>query len=171
MMMDQRPTREGWLTFHSYDEDGHSIRLPFMRDVATAWLTAQVIEALPSAAGHVADSMLTALGGLNLCRVIGHEAALRQFDRMAHTRRQRGEGEVEDVPFRTATVDQLQPMLRAIGTRWGRPATLQPFVDTGALRLSLSIQCDRCGKWNWYDLDQVGAQVTCERCLSVFPVP
>ncbi len=171
IMMDQRPTREGWLTFHSYDQDGHSIRLPFMRDVAIAWLAAQGIEALPSDAGRVADSMLTALGGLNRCRVIGHEAVLGQFDRMAHTRRDRGDSEIEDVPFRTATFDQLQPMLRAIGTIWGRPATLQPFVDIGALRLGLSIQCDRCGKWNWYDLDQVGGQVTCERCLSVFSFP
>lgn len=170
-MMDQRPTREGWLTFHSYDQDGHSIRLPFMRDVVTAWLAAQGIEAAPSDAGRVANSMLTALGGLNRCRIICHEAVLRQFDRMAHTRREIGGGEIEDVPFRTATVDQLQPMLRAIGTHWGRPATLQPLVDIGALRLGLSVQCDHCRKWNWYDLDEVGTQVTCERCLSVFSFP
>jgi hypothetical protein len=170
-MMDQRPTREGWLTFHSYDQDVHSIRLPFMRDVVTAWLTAQGVEAAPSDAGRVADSMLAALGGLNRCRIIGHEAVLRQFDRMAHTRREIGGGEIEDVPFRTATVDQLQPMLRAIGTHWGRPATLQPLVDIGALRLGLSVKCDYCSKWNWYDLDEVGTQVTCERCLSVFSFP
>lgn len=170
-MMDQRPTREGWLTFHSYNQGGHSIRLPFMRNVVKAWLTAQGIEAAPSDAGRVAHSMLATLGGLNQSRIIGHEAVLRQFDRMAHSRREIGDGEVEDVPFRTATIDQLLPMLRAIGARWGRAATLQPFVDIGALRLGLSVQCDHCGKWNWYDLDQVGAQVTCERCLSVFSFP
>lgn len=170
-LMDQRPTREGWLSLHSYDQDGQSIRLPFMRNVVTPWLAGQGILAAPSDAGRVADSMLASLGGLNRCRVFGHEEVLRQFDRMAHSRREIGVGEVEEIPFRTATVDQLQPMLRAIGTRWGRPATLQSFVDVGALRLGLSVQCDHCRKWNWYDLDEVATKVTCERCLSVFPFP
>ena len=171
-MINQRPTREGWLTFQSYDHDSQSFRLPMMGEVVTAWLKAQEIEAAPSDAGLVARSMVAAVGGLNWTRLLANEAVLRQFDRMAHTRRERQDGIIEDAPARTATVNQMHSMLKAIDkVSWGPPTTLQRFVDIGALRLGLSVKCDHCGKRNWYDLDEVGAQVTCERCLAGFPFP
>ena len=48
---------------------------------------------------------------------------------------------------------------------------LDRFVETGALKLGLSVSCPNCQKKNWYGLDDLAEKVSCERCLKEFNFP
>ena len=49
--------------------------------------------------------------------------------------------------------------------------TLEEFTKRGILKLGLGVPCPNCTHGNWFGLDEVSYQVTCERCLKAFPYP
>ncbi|UFS67388.1 hypothetical protein LO749_14865 [Paracoccus denitrificans] len=171
-MIDQWPTCEGWLTFQNFAHDQGFFRLLKMNVAVTSWLKSQNLEAVPSDAGRVADRVIEAAGGVDGTPLLANEVVLRQLDKMARSRTEHTDGSVEEYPDRTATFDQLKPMLKAIkDASFGQAASLKRFVDMGALRLGLSAKCDHCAKENWYGLDDVAMTIQCNRCLRTFPFP
>lgn len=132
----QIPTREGHVTFHSHAHDSSAFVLPTMRESITGWLKSQGIDAEPSDAGRVADQLIGSIGGLSRVRLLANPEAIRQFDKMARSRAIRSNGDSEEFPDRTATIGQLNAMLREVQKRpFGRYVTLNRFVEAGVLRL------------------------------------
>ena len=171
-LMDQTPTREGWLVFHRFAHDSQFLHFLKMDVAITAWLASKGIESISSDAGRIADRMIDAVDGLNGTRLLAHEAVVRQLDKMARSRTEHADGSAEEYPDRTATFGQLRRMLQAISeANFGQSVTLKRFIDIGALRLGLSAKCDHCAKENWYGLDDVATTVPCDRCLRSFPFP
>lgn len=171
-MMDQRPTREGWLSFQRFAHDQAFFRLLKMDVAVTSWLKGQEIDAVPSDAGRITDRVIEAVGGVDGTHQLANEAVVRQLDKMARSRTERADGSSEEYPDRTATYDQLRPMLKAIkDAGFGQTVTLKRFVEMGALRLGLSAKCEHCAKENWYGLNDVAETIQCDRCLRPFTFP
>lgn len=171
-MWEQWPTREGWVSFQRFAHDQAFFRLLKMDVAVTSWLKGQEIDAGPSEAGRIADGVIEAAGGVDGTRQFANEAVVRQLDKMARSRTERSDGSAEEYPDRTATYDQLRPMLKAIkDAGFGQTVTLKRFVDMGALRLGLSAKCEHCAKENWYGLDEVADTIQCDRCLRPFTFP
>ncbi len=76
-MMDQWPTREGWLTFQNFAHDQGFFRLLKMNVAVTAWLKSQNIDAVPSDAGRIADRVIEAVGGADGTRLLANEVVVR----------------------------------------------------------------------------------------------
>ncbi|OJY60547.1 MAG: hypothetical protein BGP16_05705 [Sphingobium sp. 66-54] len=166
------PTREGHISVHQFSHGSQFFTLQSHRTVITAWLKSQGIEATPSDAGRVADQLIQSARGLHRTVLLAHPEAVRRFDDMARSRTVRTDGNSEEYPERTATVAQLETMVRQIKRKlWGSHVTLDSYVKAGVLRLGISVSCQHCTKENWYSLDDIAETVKCERCLKHFDFP
>lgn len=168
----QVPTREGYVTFHSFAHATGSFDLPAMQEAIFGWLKARGITAEPSDAGRVADQLIASVGGLASMALLAHPEAVVLFDKMARSRATRANGDTEEFPDRTAKIGEVTSMLDKIQKRpYGRHVTLDRFVDAGALRLGIAVRCDQCAKENWYGLDDIASTNRCERCRKTFDFP
>lgn len=168
----QLPTREGHLTFHEFAHDGRSFDLVTMHEAIIGWLKAHDIAAEPSDAGRVADHLIASVGGIQGVGILAYAEAIKLFDSMARSRAVRPGGDSEEYPGRTASIGQVDAMIRKISSRtWGSGMKLERFIDAGVLRLGIAVRCSHCTKENWYSLDDIGTRVTCERCMQDFAFP
>lgn len=168
----QLPTREGHLTFHEYAHDGRSFDLVTMQEAIFGWLKAHDITSEPSDAGRVTDHLIASVGGIQGVGILGFAEAIQLFDSMARSRAIRTGGDSEEYPGRTASIGQVEAMIRKITRRdWGSGMKLERFIDAGVLRLGIAVRCSHCTKENWYSLDDIGTRITCERCMQDFDFP
>jgi len=168
----QLPTREGHLTFHEYAHDGRSFDLVTMQEAIFGWLKAHDIAAELSDAGRVTDHLIASVGGIQGVGILAYAEAIRLFDSMARSRATRAGGDSEEFPGRTASIGQVEAMIRKITSRdWGSGMKLERFIDAGVLRLGIAVSCSHCTKESWYSLDDIGTRITCERCMQDFSFP
>lgn len=168
----QIPTREGHITFQNYKHDSDWFGLWKRQATVFAWLKSQGIDGQPSDAGRVADQLIENMGGIDRTVLLAHREAVRQFDDMARSRSVRSDGNSEEFPERTATIGQLDSMIRKIQARlWGSHVILEAYVKAGVLRLGIAARCSHCTKENWYSLDDIADVIRCERCLKTFDFP
>ena len=167
----QYQTWEGWVTFHNRLHRSASLPLPTMRQAVTEWLARRGFDSRPSDAGHVANDLITSVGGLGRTELLADRETIEFLDNMARSRGNRG-GSFEEYRDRTASIGQIKAFLSKLKQR--RPYKdygLGSLVEASALRLGVAVNCTHCTKENWYALDDVGYTNRCERCLRTFRFP
>ncbi len=168
---EQFVAREGLVTFHNFAHDSSYINLATPRQAIVSWLDTERIKAVPSSAGRIADQVIASVGGLNGCNIFEPEI-VQLLDKMARSRREWPDGNVDEFPDRTATVSQWQKTLSSVHQRlFGDWKTLDRLVADGILQLGLTASCPNCTQENWYSLDDVASRVNCSRCRKTFDYP
>jgi hypothetical protein len=169
---DQFVSREGYVTFHRYAHDDSYLHLASPKQAIQSWLKARDIVAVPSDAGRVAEQVIASVGGLNGSRIFGEKTIIELLNSMARSRTEWNDGSADEYSDKTATLQEWAKVLGAVQKKiYGQWKTLDRLVADGLLQLGLAPRCPHCTQENWYSLDDVGTQLTCARCIKLFPFP
>ena len=162
-------SKEGFVLPQNYGKHRESLRLPSGTNAIIDWFSRCGIKAVASDAGRVAEQVIVSLGGLWGASILQDARTLHLLDKMSKSTRQRLDI-VEEYRDRTAHVSDWRRVMAQ--REWGDVGGwLDQFVEAGALKLGLSVQCSHCSKENWYGLDDLAEVVSCERCLKEFGFP
>lgn len=167
----QRPvvTREGWVLGQQYKGSQEWIELSDGPSAIAEWLKRKDIKAELSSAGRIAKQMLESLGSLWATHVIAHREIISLLNSMAAQEIVRGAAdEATRRQFEGRTV--LAGRWKSLVKRLPR-LKLDDFIKLSILKLGLGVDCPNCTHSNWYGLNDVDYEVTCERCLKAFQFP
>ena len=165
-------SREGFVLPQHFKQLPVYMRLLSGTEAVIDWFKQHDIIATGSDAGRVADQILSSVGGIWGASLLQDKKTLGLLDKMSKSRRLLDEDTIEEYPDRTASVSEWQRVVKQRENRaWRSENYLDRLVETGALKLGLSVPCPNCKKKNWYGLDDLAEQVSCERCLKIFSFP
>ena len=165
-------SREGFVLTQHFKQHRVHLQLLSGTEAVIDWFKRHGIVATASDAGRVADQILSSVGGFWGTSLFQDKNTLVLLDKMSKSRRPLGEDAIEEYPDRTASVGEWQGVAkRRENGVWKAETYLDRLVEAGALKLGLSVSCPNCKKKNWYGLDALAEQVSCERCLKIFSFP
>jgi len=176
---DVRVTGEGIVITSAYPRRRTRLMLPSRLDVFRAWAHKQSLEIELSGAGRLAEQLIRGLGGLWGVQKLAHEEVIALLERMASGLAQ-SEVEQEAEPSRGAklrgrivSIGEWLSCLKKVheGSEDWAKRHLHLLVRHKVLQLGLRLQCPLCAQHNWYGLDRLAEEVTCERCLGRFDFP
>jgi hypothetical protein len=132
----------------------HGLRV--MRD----WLRPQGRLEL-SGAGKMADHLIQIVGGPNGVRLIHDVQIVTLFGRAS-------EAASRDIPH-----SKLLEVLRRLHGNHNDVVDrrVKALVDRAVLRFGMRLQCEQCSQQNWFALDELRDQLTCQWCLESLPFP
>jgi hypothetical protein len=165
-------TREGWATPERY-HIGYSLLRPAPgRQAMVDWFETQDIRATPSEAGQVAAQVISSAGGLLACGMFADKETILLLNSMAenHSEQQRdGKRIRRTIPDRAKHRNEIdQHFIRRAKRSFGFWNRLEYFLDHSVFRAGLRVQCPTCAYYNWFDLDAISYDPTCNRCLKKF---
>jgi hypothetical protein len=166
-------SREGFVLPQQYKDHTQYFR-PITGQIAiTEWLREKGIEASPSESGRITHQVLAAVDGFWGAHILSDGETIKLLDKMSKSVRTHLEGgRVEEYPDRTAHVlSWLDLVARRKARTFAPTLDVQSFVNAGALRLGLAVQCPNCEYENWYGVGQLNERLTCERCLQGYDFP
>jgi hypothetical protein len=163
-------SREGLVLPMEHRGGAEYLRIPQGSDAIATWLGKADLSVTKADTGRIADQVLASTGGIGGAFILESKETLKLLDKMARSIRPMQDGSIAEYAARTATVEEWQAVLARRSTAL-RKVTLEDFVEAGALKLGLSIQCENCRGLNWYSLAQLDEHVPCERCLKTFAFP
>ncbi|PYT29578.1 MAG: hypothetical protein DMG57_11200 [Acidobacteria bacterium] len=166
-------SREGFVLPQKYKHHSEYFRLMTGRDAIIDWLKHRGITAQPSDPGRIADQILSSLGGFWGTNLLADRGTIKLLDEMAKSVRRHADGTVEEFPDRS--IDDVKRwkdlVSRRSNARWGHGVRLDRFVEANIFRLGLVLACPSCQKKNWFGIENLRLQLTCERCLKTFAFP
>lgn len=146
------------------------LQIPQGSDAIATWLGKRNLSVTKADTGRIADQVLASTGGVRGAFILESKETLKLLDKMARSIRPIQDGNIAEYGDRTAPVDEWQAVLARHPTSL-RTVTPKDFVEAGALKLGLSIQCENCRGQNWYSLAQLDERLPCERCLKTYAFP
>ena len=157
-------SREGFVLPQHFKEAEAYIQLMSGTEAVVDWFKKHDINAEPSDAGRTADQILSSVGGFRGTRILQDKDTLVLLNKMSKsTSRTRSAEEWQAIARKRANMDPFGG--------FKSKGCLDRFVEAGALKLGLSVPCPDCKKDNWYGLDDLAEEVSCERCLKTFSFP
>jgi len=165
-------TREGWVIPKQYTI-GYSLLRPIPgRKAMIEWFEMRGINAVPSEAGQVAAQVISSAGNLLACGMFADRETVQLLNSMAESHsEQRREGKpVRRVaPDRAKHRDEIKQHFAERAKRsFGYWNSLEYFLERSVFRAGLRVQCPTCAYYNWFDLDAIGYNLNCSRCLNEF---
>ena len=147
--------------------------------VQQAWLKSRGLDAELSGAGRICMQMIRRLGGPLGTHVIANADVLRFLDGMAHGTvdtdddEKLAKGRKPKARGRTVARDRLWSLLLKVHQNHELSAErdFNRLTELGVLRCGLELQCPSCAQSNWFSLEQLAEELTCDRCLQPFPFP
>lgn len=139
------------LVEHSWTEHWD---VPMAQDVFFAWLKDLGWEAKPSPAGLIAKEIFTQLEGFP--RTFANENLLELLEHM-------NSGPING---REVSVGEVKNRLRKMGPRKDLHDYL---ISKNVFRIGAKVQCPSCQRNSWYSLDGIRDELTCPKCLKIFP--
>jgi hypothetical protein len=172
----ERPivTREGLVLLQKYEGASERLELPDGETAIGAWLKGFGIEATLSGAGRIAKQMIGSLEGLWGAHLIAEEETIKLLDGMAGQEVVRGakdDATRKQFQGRTAPVGRWKALVEKRAKDSLPRLSLEDFPKHGILKAGLGVDCPNCQHSNWFGLDEVNYDVTCERCLRAFRFP
>lgn len=172
----ERPiiTREGLVLLQEHESVRERLELSDGETAISAWLNGFEIEATLSGAGRIAKQLIGSLGGLWGVHLIAEEETIRLLDNMAGQEVVRGakdDATRKQFQGRTAQVARWKTLIDRRAKESFPRLSLEDFPKHGILKAGLSVDCPNCRHGNWFGLDAVDYDVTCERCLRAFRFP
>ena len=164
-------SREGFVLPQRFKQHREYFRLLTGQEAVISWLGRQGVEAKPSDPGRIADQILASLEGFWGVRVIADRDTIKLLDEMAKSVRKYADGKLEEFPDRSIDVKRWKDLVhRRANANYGA-VSLDSFIKANVLRLGLVLECTNCRKKNWFGIDALREQLTCERCLKAYPFP
>jgi hypothetical protein len=172
----ERPiiSREGWVILPTYQGSRERLELSDGETAIREWLKRYGIDATISGAGRIAKQMIASLGGLWGVHLIDDEETIKLLNNMAGQEIELGaKDDVTRKQFqgRTAHMSRWTKLVEKRAKASLPRISIEDFPKHGILKSGLSVDCPNCQHGNWYGLDQVDYDVTCERCLKAFRFP
>ena len=172
----ERPvvTREGWVLGQRFKGLPEWIELSDGPTAIGEWLERKGIKSELSGAGRIAKQMIESLGNLWGSHLIADKETIRLLNSMATQEVVRGTADDatrRQFEGRTVVVGRWKTLIDKRGKNRLPRLTLDDFTKRGILKLGLGVVCSSCNHGNWFGLDDVSYEVTCERCLKAFPFP
>ncbi len=166
-------SREGFVLPQKYKHCREYFRLMTGRDAVIDWLKQRGIEAQPSDPGRIAEQVLSSLRGFWGTNLLATRDTIKLLDEMAKSVRKHADGKVEEFPDRSVEVKRWRDLVnrRSSARRGNRGVTLDAFVEAHIFRLGLVLACTNCLKKNWFGIENLKEQLTCERCLRNYAFP
>ena len=167
-------TREGWVIGQTHAEPQELIELSDGPSAIGEWLARKEIKSKLSGAGRIAKQMIESLGGLQGSHLIADDETIRLLNKMATQEVVRGAGDIATLrqyEGRTVNAKEWEGLISKRRNNRSPRLTLDEFTEHGILKLGLAVGCTSCAHGNWFSLDDVGYEVTCERCQKIFPFP
>lgn len=172
----ERPvvTREGWVLGQQHKGLQEWIELSDGPSAIAEWLERKGIKAELSNPGRIAKQMVESLGSLWATHVIAHREIIELLNSMAAQEIVRGaadEATRRQFEGRAFLAGRWKTLINRLGANRLPRLALDDFTKRGILKLGLGVDCPNCTHSNWYGLDSVDYEVTCERCLKTFKFP
>lgn len=167
-------TREGLVLLQRYEGVRERLELSEGEAAISAWLKNLKIDAALSGAGRIAKQLIGSLGGLWGVHLISEEETIKLLDRMAGQEVERGakdDATRKQFQGRTAPVGRWKTLIDRRAKESLPRLALEDFPKHGILKAGLGVNCPNCQHSNWFGLDEVDYDVTCERCLRSFRFP
>ena len=172
----ERPiiTREGWVLGQEFKGLTGHLNLSDGPNAIAEWLKRKGIKAELSGAGRIAKQMIESLDSLWGSHLIADKETICLLNSMATQEIVRGaadEATRRQFEGRTVKAGRWKTLISKRAKNHLPRLTLDEFTKHGILKLGLAIPCSNCTHSNWFGLDDVSYEVTCERCLKAFPFP
>ncbi|MBY0224664.1 MAG: hypothetical protein K2Q28_02535 [Hyphomicrobium sp.] len=166
---------EGWIFGQRYENSSENLKLMRSEEALIGTLKQYGIEAKLSDPGHIAQQMLQNLNGLWGTHLLADANTLQLLNKMAGgLRRKSNETDIVEEHFDRKTVsrkDWLDLIAKRVAKNRLPRLKLADFTDRRVIRLGLETDCPNCQATNWHGLDDVGYDLTCERCLKAYAFP
>jgi hypothetical protein len=165
-------SREGFVLPQEYKEQGEYLQLLTGQQALIRWLGSRGIKAEPSDPGRIADQVVSSLQGLRGARLIADRDTLKLLDEMSKSVRRYADGKLEEFPDRSIDVKRWGDLVsRRQNAPFSQGISLDRFIKANVLRLGLVLECKNCRKKNWFGIEGLREQLTCERCLKLYAFP
>jgi hypothetical protein len=166
-------SREGFVLPQTYKEHGEYFRLLTGQQAVVEWLKSESVVAEPSDPGRIADQMLVSLGGFWGTGLVADVGTIKLLDEMSKSVRRYVDGTLEEFPDRSIEVNRWKEVIgrRSKARKFGYVPDMDTFVKAKVLRLGLVLECPNCRKKNWFGVEGLREQLTCERCLKDYAFP
>jgi hypothetical protein len=94
------------------------------------------------------------------------------LDEMSKSVQKLADGKLEEFPDRSIKVKRWRDLVnRRKNAPFGQTISLDRFIKANVLRLGLVLECTNCRKKNWFGVEGLHEQLTCERCLKSYAFP
>jgi hypothetical protein len=103
--------------------------------------------------------------------LIADRETLRLLDKMSKSVRKHADGKIEEFPDRSVEVKCWKALVDRRAQRGLPRVDLEGFIKANIFRLGLVLECPNCQKGNWFGIEALQLQLTCERCLKIFEFP
>ncbi|MCH8082471.1 MAG: hypothetical protein IID52_08835, partial [Proteobacteria bacterium] len=169
---------EGFILPQKYKGHKEYLRLLTGQEAFINWFKNNGVSAKVSEPGRIANQIFAGIGGFWGIRLLADKETLELLDDMAKSVRRlsdlsdssRPEKE-EEFPERTSLAKKWVSLIEKRKNQSFSRISLDDFVEAGALKLGLEIECPKCEKKNWFGLSQLKEKVKCDRCLKKFNFP
>ena len=165
-------SREGFVLPQQYKGHGEYLRMMTGGEAMTDWLKQRGVTGEISSSGRVVEQVMDSLGGFWGVRLLADRETVQRLDKMAKRVKKYKDGTVEEYQDRTAAAtDWVALLAKRAKDMWSGNLTLDRFVDANILKLGLALECTHCACVNWYGIEDLREQLTCERCRKEFKFP
>ena len=165
-------SREGFVLPQQFKEHREYLRLLTGREAIIDWLKHREVVAEPSDPGRIAEQVLSSLSGFRGTSLLADADTLKLLDEMAKSVRKHVDGKVEEFPDRSIEVKRWRDLVNRRSSAPRRHGvSLDAFIEANIFRLGLALTCTNCRKKNWFGIESLKEQLTCERCLKTYAFP
>ena len=149
------PTTEG-LTIFPRSINRQFWNLHNGTDTINQWLSTYKITANISDAGKSVQQIIETIGGVPQLFSLANKNVIEQLNKMANT------------PLtRSFHAKEFENKVNAKGDK-KRSSRL---VSQKVVQLGLELKCSKCDSWNWYEINNLNYELSCNRCLKFFDFP
>jgi hypothetical protein len=167
-------SREGFVLPQKYKHHREYFRLLTGQEAMISWLKQNGVDAQPSDPGRIADQILSSLKGFFGTNLLADPDTLKLLDKMSKSVKETTPGRIEEFPDRSMAVRSWINHIKTkqqSGSHSFDGINLDAFIDANIFKLGLIVTCMHCRKENWFSIDHLTTQLTCERCLKAYPFP
>ena len=170
-------TQEGWVFTQDYKDWVQPLYLLKNDQAFTQWFERLGVSATLSEPGRIAKQILNSLDGFWGLRLLNDPEMLQFINKLAmSTRRRVSKGDTttqeEDFTGRSASIQEWETQIRQRNIRGSIPELkITHYTQRNVIKLGLETDCSHCRAKNWHNLDEVGYEVKCERCLKIYNFP
>lgn len=149
------PTTEG-LTIFPESINRQYWNLHNGTEAINQWLSKYEIKATVSDAGKSVQQIIETIGGVPQLSSLANKNIVERLNDMANKPLTRSM-HAEEFKNRINTKDNK------------KPASL--LVSQKIVQLGLELKCSKCDSWNWYEINNLNYELSCNRCLKFFNFP
>lgn len=155
------PSTEGLTIFPEHINGSYRWRLENGTNTINQWLDKYGIKAIVSDAGKATQQIIDTIGGVTQIYSLTSRNIIEQLNKMANT------------PLTSSfQINKFENEINKNTSKnpYGHTRS-EILVSQKIVELGLELKCSKCNSWNWYKLNNIDYNLTCNRCLKTFDFP